>query len=115
MANPARLDLELVRGDDEIIEIELVDSTGTAIDLTGRSYVMQVRSDPDSTSTPDCSFTCSVSAPTNGRITASAPYTQTDGLKTGHSYWWSLLEVAEGHQSTLLTGRVKVLSQVAKD
>lgn len=115
MANPAKLDLILVSGDDETIELELVDETGAPIDLTGRTYHLEVRHDRLSTGTADCTFACTMLNPTLGVITCFAATTETDNLTPGDTYYWSLLESAAGHASTLITGRVAVLAQVTKD
>lgn len=115
MASPARLDLDLVAGDDEVLEFDLVDDAGAAVDLTGRTYQLQVRSDPKSTTAADCTFTCSMLDPTLGVITAAAAATATHNLTPGDTYYWSLLEYAVGRYQTLITGRVSVAAQVTKD
>lgn len=112
MADPARLDLQLVNYDEEVIEFELVDKTGTPIDITGRAYQMQVRSTPASTGTADCTFVCAVPEGTDGMVVATAATTETANLIAGDAYYWSLLE--DGLH-TLITGRVTVIQQVTKD
>lgn len=112
MSNPAKVDLQLVNYDQEVIEFELVDETDTPINITGRTYQMEVRANPASTSTADCVFVCTVPVGTDGIVLATAATTQTDNLTAGNAYYWSLLE--DGVH-TLVTGRVQVIQQVTKD
>lgn len=111
MADPARLDLQLVAGDEEIIEFELVDTAGAPINITGRTYTLEVRANPASTGTADCTFVCVVPIGTDGMVTAAAATTETENLVPGDAAYWSLLEDDE---HTLITGRVTVLQQVTK-
>lgn len=116
MSSPARLDLEnVVAGDDYALEIVIEDDNGNPVDLTGRSYVAQARLDPESTTTPELSFSCTVPTPANGTIVLTATDTATLALTPGRAYWWSVLEVAGGTLTTLLYGRMTVLWQIAKD
>ena len=115
MSNPARLDLtNLVAGDDISITVTIVDDTGTPVDLTGRSYVAQIRKDPTSTTSPDLAFTCTTPTPANGEIQLVASDTATSALSISNTYWWSLLEVVGSVETTLMFGRVTVMSQIAK-
>lgn len=111
---PTKLDLNLVAGDDETIQFVITTNGTTPVDLTGRSYVMQVRTVPSSTTTPECAFTCTVPTPANGTVVCVAADTETDNLTPGNVYWWSLLEVSGAGESTLVQGRVNVAYQVSK-
>lgn len=111
---PSRLDLDIVAGDDETVQFVITTNGTTPVDLTGRSYVMQVRADPAATNTPECAFTCTVPTPANGTVVCVAADTETDNLIPGNVYWWSLLEVAGSGESTLIGGRVQVAYQVSK-
>lgn len=115
MSNPAKVDISIVAGDDEVIELELVDTAGDPIDLTGRTYALEVRANPTGTGTADCTFTCTVPTPANGIVLCDGPAAQTDNLVVGDAYYWSLLETVSGDLHTLVTGRVSVLAQVTKD
>lgn len=112
MSAPVRLDLTLVSGDDETVVFEFREADGSPFVITGRTYKMEVRTDPADVSAA-CTFTCTV-AGAAGEVTATASETQTDNLTAGDPYVWSLLEDASGTLSTLLTGRVAVIAQVAK-
>lgn len=115
MSNPTKLDLNLVSGDDETVQFVITTDGTTPVDLTGRSYLMQVRADPASTNTPSCTFTCTVPTPANGTVLCVAADAETDNLAPGTNYWWSLLEVVGSNESTLVQGRVTVQYQVTKD
>jgi hypothetical protein len=111
MANPARLDLQLVNFDEEVVEFELVDAAGTPINITGRDYTLEVRANPASTDAADCTFTCTVPVGTDGIVVATADPSETENLIAGNAYYWSLLE---DELYTLITGRVNVIQQVTK-
>lgn len=115
MSNPARMDLLIVAGDDFSLEVNIVDSTGTPVNLTGRNYISQTRQNPTGTGTPELSFTCSVPTPANGTVIITATDAATEDLVPSVRYWWSLLELAGSIETTLLYGQVEVLPQVAKD
>lgn len=112
---PAQQNLTLVAGDDEAVEFILTSDGTTPVDITGRSYVMQVRANPAATTTPDCAFVCTVPTGTDGRVVCLASDTATAALSTATTYSWSLLEVAGSVESTLIAGQVDVLGQVAKN
>lgn len=115
MNGPAPLNLTLVAGDDEAVEFTLTSDGTTPIDITGRTYVMQVRSNAASTGTPELAFTCTVPTGTDGKVVCVATDTATSALSIGTSYVWSLLEVANTVESTLIAGAVDVRRQVAKN
>ena len=112
MSNPAKVDLQLVNYDEEVIEFELVDTAGDPIDITGRTYALEVRKNPADTGTAECTFTCTVPTGTDGIVEATAASSETENLVAGDMYFWSLLE--DGLH-TLVTGRVQVIQQVTKD
>jgi hypothetical protein len=115
MSSPARLDINIVAGDDETVQFVVTTDGTTPVDLTGRNYLMQVRADPAGTNTAECTFTCTVPTPANGTVVCVAADTETDNLTPGQTYWWSLLELAGSVESTLVGGRVTVQYQVTKD
>lgn len=114
---PFELDIDLVAGDDETLEFKFEESDGTPLDLTGRTFFLEVRKTPQSTGAADCTFTCSVPPPAgDGVVIASAVATETLGLSPGKAYWWSLLQttVATPDGETIVWGRVNVIPQVTK-
>lgn len=112
---PANQSLVLVAGDDETVEVVLTTNGTTPINITGRTYVAQVRNDPSSTGTADLAFTCTVPTGTDGKVVCAASDTLTAALVPGRAYYWSLLEVAGSIETTLIAGRVEVERQVAKN
>lgn len=115
MSGPAAQNLTLVAGDDETVEFVMTSDGTTPIDITGRSYILQVRADPASTGTPNLDFTCTVPTGADGKVVCSASDTATAALAIGTTYAWSLLEVAGTIESTLIAGAVDVRRQVAKN
>lgn len=115
--NPFELDIDLVAGDDETIEFVFEESDGTPLDLTGRTFWMEVRKTPQSTGAADCTFTCTVPPPEqDGVVIAEALAAETLGLSPGKAYWWSLLQTtgAAPDGETLVWGRVDVIPKVTK-
>jgi hypothetical protein len=112
---PAKQNITIVIGDDETFEFVLTTDGTTPIDITGRTYVMQVRQDPDTTGAPDVDFTCVVPTGTDGKVVCSASDSLTAALNATKAYAWSLLEVAGSIETTLVAGRVDVERQVAKN
>ena len=115
--NPFELDIDLVAGDDETIEFLFEEDDGTPLDLTGRTFWMEVRKTPASVGAADCTFTCTVPPPAgDGVVIATAVAADTLGLTAGKGYWWSLLQttVSEPDGETLVWGRVNVIPKVTK-
>jgi hypothetical protein len=112
---PAKQNLVVVAGDDETVEFVLTTDGTTPINITNRSYVMQVRQDPSATGAADAEFTCTVPTGTDGKVVCTASDTVTAALDASKQYSWSLLEVAGSVESTLLIGKVDVERQVAKN
>ena len=112
---PAKQNLTIVIGDDEAVEFVMTSDGTTPINITGRSYFLQIRQDPDTTGTPDVDFTCTVPTGTDGKVVCLATDTQTSALVATRAYSWSLLEVSGSVESTLVLGRVDLERQVAKN
>ena len=112
---PVYQSMTLVAGDDEVVEFILTSDGEQPLDITSRSYYMQVRNDPSLAGPPECTFTCTVPIGTDGRVVCVANDTQTQNLVPGREYHWSLLEVVSGMETTLITGEVEVERQVSKN
>ena len=114
--NPFPLDITLVSGDDETLEFKFEETDGTPLDLTDRTYFLEVRSTPQSTGVANCTFTCTVPIPVDGVVVATADGAQTSGMAPGKGFWWSLLQVTDSTPDgeTLVWGRVEVIPQVTK-
>ena len=112
MAVPAKQNLSMTRGDTETVVVTMKDSTGTAIDITGRTYRAQIRTTKDS-STIDASFSCAVSNAASGEVTCTILPVTTATLTVG-THYWDFEETSGGVVSTILAGSVNVLADVTR-
>jgi hypothetical protein len=112
MAQPADQDLIITRGDTETLVVTITTDGSTAVDITGRTYLSQIRSQQDST-TIKASFTCTVTDGPNGKVTCTLSATSSAALSAG-LYFWDLQENASGVISTILAGNVTVLADVTR-
>jgi hypothetical protein len=112
MSGPAKENLQVVRGDTLTVVSTMTTDGSTPIDITGRTYAMQIRTSPDATAI-SASFTMNVSDPTNGVVTATLPATATAAL-TPQNYTYDLEETFNGVVSTILSGVVKVIADTTR-
>ena len=112
MAQPADQDLTITRGDTETLVVTITTDGSTAVDITGRTYLSQIRSQQDST-TIKGSFTCTVTNAVAGQVTCVLSATSSAALSAG-LYFWDLQENASGTISTILSGNVTVLADVTR-
>ncbi len=112
MAVPADQDLTITRGDTETLVVTITSDGTTPINITGRTYRAQVRSQADST-TIKASFTCTVTDGANGQVTAVLSATDSATLSAG-VYFWDFEETASGTVSTILSGTVTVTADVTR-
>ena len=112
MAQPADQDLIITRGDTETLVVTITEDGSTAVDITGRTYLSQIRSQQDST-TIKASFTCTVTNGAAGEVTCVLSSTSSAALSAG-LYFWDLQENASGVISTILSGNVTVLADVTR-
>ena len=112
MAQPADQDLTITRGDTETLVVTITTDGSTAVNITGRTYRAQIRSQQDST-TIKASFTCTVTSGSAGQVTCVLSATSSAALSAG-LYFWDLEENASGVVSTILSGNVTVLADVTR-
>ena len=112
MAQPADQDLIITRGDTETLVVTITTDGSTAVDITGRTYSSQIRTQQDST-TIKASFTCTVTSGAAGQVTCVLSATSSAALSAG-LYFWDLQENASGVISTILSGNVTVLADVTR-
>jgi len=112
MAQPADQDLIITRGDTETLVVTITTDGSTPVNITGRTYASQIRSQQDST-TIKASFTCTVTSAVNGQVTCVLSATSSAALSAG-LYFWDLQETASGVVSTILAGTVTVLADVTR-
>ena len=112
MAQPADQDLTITRGDTETLVVTITTDGSTPVDITGRTYSSQIRTQQDST-TIKASFTCTVTSGAAGQVTCVLSATSSAALSAG-LYFWDLQETASGTVSTILAGNITVLADVTR-
>ncbi len=112
MAKPATQNLTIVRGDTDTIIVNLTSDGSTPINITGRTYRAQIRTEKDS-GTIAASFTCTVTNAALGQVTCVLSAVSSSGLTPGINYW-DFEETNAGVVTTILAGTVNVLADVTR-
>ena len=86
MAQPADQDLTITRGDTETLVVTITTDGSTPVNITGRTYKAQIRSQQDST-TIKASFTCTVTSGATGEVTCVLSATSSAALSAGLYFW----------------------------
>lgn len=103
---PAKENLSVVRGDTLTIVVVMTTDGVTPINITGRTYAMQLRTAPEATAIA-ATFTCTLTNPASGEVTCVLSAAASAGL-TPTSYSYDLQETASGVVSTIVVGSIKV-------
>jgi hypothetical protein len=110
-------DIEIVRGDDEAIELEFTnEADNSAVDLTDTTVMFTVRTNTDETDDENAIIKKDVvthSDPTNGKTTISLLHTETD-VQAGNYKYDVQYKDAAGKIKTLLIGNISILQDVTK-
>lgn len=112
MAQPGIQNLTFVRGDTETVQVTMTSDGSTPVNITGRTYASQLRTNPD-IATISATATCSITNAANGIMQAVFSATATAALDPGY-YYWDLQENASGTITTVLQGTVTVLADVTR-
>lgn len=112
MANPASYPLTVRSGDTETITLTLNDDTGTAINITGRTYAAQIRETVDAAS-PLATFTCTITNAAAGQVACTLSAATTAALAAGVGVW-DLQETYAGAVTTLLAGPARIEKDVTR-
>jgi len=112
MAKPATQNLTIVRGDTEVIVINLTSDTSAPINVSGRTYRAQIRDEKDSSSIA-ASFSCAITNAVNGEITCTLTAAHSAALSAGTKYW-DFEETNGSVVTTILAGSVNVLADVTR-
>jgi hypothetical protein len=107
------------QGTDIAIELELVDISGAAKNLTNYSVAAKLKKNYNSDSDDTTDFTSIIPAPhTDGKVTLSLTNTQTDALKAGRYVYDVELSYVDSSDNTIiervLEGRIQVTPSVTK-
>lgn len=112
MSGPAKQNLQVVRGDTLTLVATMTTDGVTPIDITGRTYAMQIRTSPDATSAT-ATFTCTVTNAAGGVVTCTLAASTTATLDP-QNYSYDLQETASGVVSTIMSGIVKVVADTTR-
>lgn len=112
MAVPSTQNLTITRGDTEVVVVTMKDSASVAVNITGRTYLAQVRATKDAGSVA-ASFTCAITSAVGGEVTCTMSAVSSAALPAG-KYYWDFEETNAGVVSTILSGTVTVLADVTR-
>ena len=112
MAKPATQNLTIVRGDTETIVVNLTSDGSTPINVAGRTYRAQIRTEKDS-STVSAAFVCTVTNAAAGQISCVLSANDSSSLTAGINYW-DFEETNGSVVTTVLAGTVNVLADVTR-
>lgn len=110
---PARQDFKFVRGDTWKARFIFKDSAGELIDLTGSTWLVQVRlASPDGTLFG--TFTVSTVSQADGRIDISLDETVTAAADPKAVYWYDVEQTLSGDVATPVHGKINVVADVSR-
>ena len=112
MSGPAKENLQVVRGDTLTVVANMTTDGSTPIDITARTYAMQLRTSPEAT-TASATFTCTVTNAAGGVVTCTLSAATTATL-TPQNYSYDLQETNSGVVSTIISGVVKVIADTTR-
>lgn len=112
MPNMVYVDLEVVRGDTHTLSYRVKDEAGDPIDLSSRSYLLQVRRWPDDFTVAG-EYSVDMAGASGGLIVFTLPASVTGGLVPG-PFRWDLEEVEGGVTRTPVGGAWKLAPDVSR-
>ena len=104
--------LTVDQGTDFTMSVDVTDTDGDALNLTGFTVAGQVRRSYFSTTAVN--FTCAVSNATSGIITFSLSGTQSDAMKAGRYVYDVEITNAGGTKTRVLEGQLEIMPAVTK-
>ena len=111
MATIGDVPIEIRTGDTCSIVVSITDSTGAAVNVTGRTYRAQIRYSPDTSIL--ASFTCVITNAAGGVVTCTMSATTTASLPVGRAQW-DFEETNGDVVNTLFGGLVTITADVTK-
>lgn len=104
--------ISIYKGDTYTHEVSIKDSSNTAIDISGRTYLAQVRRTASSTDVV-LTFTSTVTDAEGGVLQLSLTSDQTSNLQSGN-YTYDLQETNGSNVLTLMYGSITVTGDVTR-
>lgn len=112
-ARPAVLNLKLYAGDTFERSMQFTDSDGNGIDITGWTFLAQIRETPSSDVVLE-TFTITVTDAATGTFDIELAAADVDDLPDGRLLAWDLQATASGSVTTYIRGSVKVETDVSR-
>jgi hypothetical protein len=109
---PAKQDIKIMRGDTEVFNITVTDSTGAPIDLTGDIFTSQIRYNRDDSSIA-ATFNCTIVDPLLGAVRLTLPAGTSAGLVAGTAFW-DLQRNDTSVITTIIAGKCTILADVTR-
>lgn len=106
-----RENFDFKRGDDWTVVFEMLTDGVTPLNVSARTYAMQMRTSTEATTAT--SFTCTVGGASNNEVTCTLGNATTVGI-TPSTYDWDLQETVSGVKSTIGSGKIKVSADVTR-
>lgn len=113
MARVPKRKIRIRRGDTYTHNVTEYDDDGTLSDLTGNTFLVQIRTDPDATSTV-AQFTTTLLDAVNGEWEFSLTATQTAALDPGIFFYDVQRTYSDGAVHTRFEGEVEVEVDVSR-
>lgn len=108
---PNNVDMVFWRGDAQTFILNLTDSNGTAVDLSGYTAKASIKAGFDSTTEYD--FVCTISTTTLGQVTVYLSTVTSSTIPAGSYVWdFKLVNTQTSDQRTYLAGDVTVYDEV---
>jgi len=108
----AKRNISIYKGDTYTHSVTIKDSANTAIDVSSRTYIAQVRQS-NAADTAEASFSVDTTDAANGVIVLSLTASQTGSLKSG-TYYYDLQETAGIVITTLMYGDAVVTGDISR-
>jgi len=114
VALPGDAPLTLYRGDTRVWTVTFVDDSDVSLDLSGRTWVAQIKDDKDRTNAAVATITVDDTDSATGELLLTLPAGQAAALgNDGTTLYWDLQSDDDGVVQTWLAGKVKVTGDVS--
>jgi LEA14-like dessication related protein len=105
-------DITIYKGDTYTHEVRIKNSANTAINISGRSYKVQMRKSKASDEII-ASFTVSITNAANGVVTFSLDANTTSNISVG-TYHYDFEETNGSYVTTLMGGKIIIVGEVSR-
>ena len=108
-----RTTVKFPRGQDQTLQLTVIDTAGAAVDVTGWTFALQVRKSPEEPD-PEFTITPTIITATAGRVDAVIPRATTLDMQVRKDppYRWDLWRIDVGNAAQLAYGDFELLEEV---